>query len=161
MSRPLVIGAVALAAVAAGALWFVRAPSEGARAVPAAGTADPGTAVKLPVSARPELTRGSAASRPAAPDPRLAVLLGSSDATAVDFLLDADGRLVKEVDADPASAGYRRPLREYTYAGDKLISLVKYRYTDRETQIIRADVVYRPDGSVDQYHETTRYEYGR
>jgi hypothetical protein len=79
----------------------------------------------------------------------------------IEFFADANGKVIREIDNDPNSAGYRKPLREYTYAGDRVIRLVAYKYLGNQVQVIQADVVYKPDGSIDQYHETTRYEAGR
>ena len=77
----------------------------------------------------------------------------------IEFIAGADGKVIKEIDNDPSSAGYTKPLREYTYAGDKIIRLVSYKYLGNQVQIVTADVVYKPDGSVDKYRESTNYEH--
>ena len=59
-----------------------------------------------------------------------------------------DGRITK------VASGYVAPA-----AGDKVIRLVSYKYLGNQVQIIQADVVYRPDGSIDKYQESTRYEH--
>jgi hypothetical protein len=161
MNRSIVMGLVAALAVSGGTLWFMRDSADGSKAAPPAGTSDQARQATPPVIARPVMLPGSAASRPVATDPRLASLIAAPEGALVDFLLDADGRLIKEMDSDPSSPGYRRPLREYSYSGDRVIRLVKYQYTGNETRIIRTDVVYRLDGSIDQYHETTSREQGR
>jgi hypothetical protein len=161
MNRSLVTGLVAAVAVFGGTLWFMRDPADGSKAAPAANAREQARAATPPGIAPPAMSPGSAASRPTSTDPRLAALIGAPSGALVDFLLDAEGRLIKEMDSDPGSPGYRRPLREYTYMGDKVIRLVKYQYNGNETQIITADIVYRPDGSIDQYHQTTSREPGR
>ena len=66
--------------------------------------------------------------------------------------------VIKEIDKDPNSPGFGKPLREYTYAGKQVIRLVTYHYLGNQLQVVTADVVYKADGSVDQFHESTRYE---
>jgi hypothetical protein len=157
MKRSLVAASLVVAAVLAGAFWLRSSPRSTVSS-PAAATRESAVTAAPSISPAPTIMRGSVASRPATPDPRLAALISSSDGTPADFLLDADGHLIKEVGSDRHSPSYRRPLREYTYVGDKLIRLVKYIYTGKQTQIIQADLAYKPDGSIEQYRETTRHE---
>jgi len=78
----------------------------------------------------------------------------------IEFVPGPDGKIIKEIDNDPNSPGYRKSLREYLYAGNNVIGLVAYRYFSDHVEITRTQVMYKPDGSVDQYSETTDYDYG-
>ena len=82
----------------------------------------------------------------------------SPDNALIEFVPDDNGKVIKEIDNDPNSAGYRKPLREYTYAGERVVGLVSYKYLGDQVQIVKAAVSYKPDGSVDQYQESTSYE---
>ena len=160
MRKTLVAGAVAVVAVFAGVMYFARDPAQPSPTDQRPAAAAPAEAVK-PATAPPPVSRSAAAKRPVPSDPRLAALMVSPDNGLIEFFPDADGRVIKEIDNDPASAGYRKPLREYTYAGDKVIRLVVYKYLGNQVQTIKADIVYKPDGSVDQYQESTSYEHGK
>ena len=157
MNKSLVLGGIAVVAVFAAVIWWQREPAEQA-AAPA--VAQP-PAAEPPRAVRPEPTpasRSAAGSRPVASDPRLAALMVSPENALIEFFSDPQGRVIREIDNDPNSAGYRKPLREYTYAGDQVIRLVTYRYLGDQVQVVTADVTYKPDGSVDQFHESTRYD---
>ena len=162
MRKTLVAGGLAVVFVFAGVMYFAREPA------PQAATAElptekegraepvkPAAPAPLPVS------RSGTPPRPATSDPRLAALMGSPDDALIEYTVGDNGQVIKEIDNDPSSAGYRKPLREYTYAGDKLIALVAYRYLGGQVQIVRAIVTYKPDGSVDQYRESTSYDFGK
>jgi hypothetical protein len=60
-------------------------------------------------------------SKTAPVDPRLAALKISPDNGLIEFVRRADGKVIKEVDTDPNSLGFQKPLREYTYAGDTVL----------------------------------------
>jgi hypothetical protein len=158
--KTLVAGGIAVVAVFAGVIYFARDP---APKTPATGeqSADDGAraeAVMPAASSQPPVTRSANASRPVPADPRLAALMVSPDNGLIEFFADSDGRVIKEIDNDPNSAGFRKPLREYTYAGNRIIRLVAYRYLGAQVQIVKADVTYKPDGSVGMYQESTSYE---
>ena len=162
MNKTIVLGAVAVVAVFVAVIYFARDSAEEPAAtvapteneVPRAEAAKPAVSVPLPAS------KSGAASRPVPPDPRLAALMVSPDNALIEFIADPEGRVIKEVDNDPNSPGYRKSLREYTYAGNQVIRLVSYRYLGGQVQIIQADVTYKPDGSVDRYRESTSYDHG-
>lgn len=159
MNKGLVAGALAVVAVFAGVVYFARDAAK-----EPAGPIDVAKQAALPAqevrpTAMPTAPRGGApAQRPAPPDPRLALLMVSPDDSLIEFVADPEGRVIKEVDNDAASPSYRKPLREYTYAGTRVVRLVKYQYGGEQTQIVTADVIYRLDGAVGDYRETTRYE---
>ena len=158
MKKTRIAGAIAVAAVFAGVLYFARdpAPPSASAAKPAHTDAAPEAAG--PAAAPAPVSRSAGATRPVVSDPRLAALMASPHNELVESFADAEGRVIKEIDNDPNSAGFRKPLREYTYAGDRVIRLVSYKYLGNQVQIIAADVVYKPDGSIDKYQESTRYE---
>lgn len=162
MKKSIVLGALAVVAVFAGVLYFAGdfAGDVSGQAAPAKKEAATPEPVK-PVAPRPPVSKSTAASRPVTRDPRLAALMVSPDNALIDFFADAEGRVIKEVDNDPGSPSFGRSLREYTYAGDKVIRLVVYRYLGGQVQVVTADVVYKPDGSIDRYEESTRYEDGK
>jgi hypothetical protein len=161
MKGRFVAGGVAVAAVFIGVYWLARDP---APLVP-----DPVTPAQplVPLDAAPEPAIDAATSvpqqqvaprRPSVADPRLAALMGQPDHPLVEYLSDPEGRLIREIDNDPNSQGYRKPLREYLYAGDRVVAIVVNTYLGNQVQIIRASVTYKPDGTVDQYRETTEYQ---
>jgi len=164
LNKTLVAAAVAGVAVFAGVVYFAREPAtpDSAAGGPAAKPLAAAQTV-TPEAARAPVSRSVPPSRPATSDPRLAALMVSPDRGdgLIEFFADAEGRVINEIDNDPNSPRYRKPLREYTYAGDKVIRLVAYKDLGNQVQIITATVVYKPDGSVDRYDEQTRYEHGK
>jgi hypothetical protein len=158
MNKGIIAGAVAAVAVFAGVWWFAGEHGE----PPAAGasTATRTDAVKpaaAPAAAR-DTTRADPAGRPTPADPRLAALMVTPDNGVIEFRKGSDGRVIEEIDQDPNSLGYRKPLRQYVYAGDKVVRLTTYRYHAGQVEVVRTTVSYKPDGSVDQFNETTSYQ---
>jgi hypothetical protein len=163
MKRTYVAGAIAVAAVFLGVIYFA-GDSADESAAKVTASKEPGVRAEPAFPGVPSPspgTKSTAAARPVPADPRLAALMVSPDNALIEFIADPEGRVIKEIDNDPNSAGYRKSLREYTYAGDKVIRLVSYRYLGDQVQVVKADVVYKPDGSVDQYNESTSYDYGK
>lgn len=166
MSRGVLIALVAAVAVFAGVLWFARDVAIPAAPGAAAASATPPEASRNPREAPPTAATerapvttvaGAAAKRPESPDPRLAALMGASGQAMVEYVPGVDGRVIREIDNDPNSQGYRKPLRDYSYAGDKVAAITSYKYFGDQVRIIRAVASYKPDGTVDQYRETTEY----
>jgi hypothetical protein len=160
VKKVIIIGTLAVA-VFAGVIYFARGPGE--QLPDAAQPADETVRAEAanPVAAAPvPATRSGTPSRPVPPDPRLAALMVSPDNALIEFVPDDNGKVIKEIDNDPNSAGYRKPLREYMYAGDRVVGLVSYKYLGDQVQIVKAAVSYKPDGSVDEYQESTSYEHG-
>jgi hypothetical protein len=158
MKGTIVAGGLALVAVFAGVYWIARDPLPADPA--AATTAD--AAPTGPAAGEPPSPNPSAAGRPppirATPeDPRLAALMGPPADPLIEYLPGPDGRIIKEIDRDPNSQGYSKPLREYLYADGRLIGVTAYKYLGSQVQVIRATVTYNPDGSVDDYREITEY----
>jgi hypothetical protein len=159
VSKAVIVGVVAVVAVFAGVYYVARDRDADVEPPAAAAVKGDPAAAASPSAADPTPAAPVAPVRPTVPsDPRLAALMVSPANDLVEFVPGPDGRVIKEIDKDPASAGFGKPLREYTYHGDKVTGLTVYRYLGGQTQIIRADVTYKPDGSVDQYREDTRYE---
>jgi hypothetical protein len=159
MNRTIVTGVVAVVAVFAGVIYFARDSAESPTEVaPSEAESALAEARKSAASTPLPVTRSDKAARPVPSDPRLAALMVSPDNALIEFIADPEGRVIREIDNDPNSPGYRKSLREYTYAGNQVIRLVSYRYLGGQVQIVSADVVYKPDGSVDQYNESTRYD---
>jgi hypothetical protein len=161
--KTLVAGAIAVVAVFAGVIYFARDPEQQAPAAsqPPAGEGARAEAVKPAAEAPLPATRSDTPRRPVTSDPRLAALMVSPDNGLIEFATDDNGKVFKEIDNDPNSPGYRRPLREYSYAGDQVVRLVSYRYLGDEVQIVQADVTYKPDGTVDEYRESTSHVFGK
>jgi hypothetical protein len=94
-------------------------------------------------------------------DPRLAVLAVSPDNGLIQFVRAPDGKVITEIDKDPSSPSVGRPLREYLYAGDKVVGLTAYRYLGDHIEINRTMVSYKPDGSVDRFAQSTSIDSAR
>lgn len=100
---------------------------------------------------------GSTDAKPLPADPRLAALAVSPDNGLIEFVVAPDGKVIKEIDRDPASPGFGKPSREYIYSGDKVVGLTAYRYMSDHVEIARTAVSYKSDGSVDEFVESTSY----
>lgn len=150
MSKTLVAGGIAVLAVFAGVLYFARDPAQTPPATEPPAVVESAVKAPFPGSERPPPRK------PVVSDPRLAALMASPDDALLELVAAPDGKVIAEIDNDPDSAGYRKPLREYTYAGDQVVVLVSYRYVDRQVRTTRVMVTYKADGSVDQYQESTQ-----
>lgn len=158
-----VVGALVLAAIAGGVVYFTGEPAD-----PAAVTSTPNKNVVASTAAsaqdatsQQEQTAPASVrvdSHPLPSDPRLAALQVSADNGLIEFIKGADGKVIAEIDRDPASLGYGKPSREYVYAGDKIVGLTAYRYMRDQVEVSRTMVAYKPDGSVEAIKESTRYE---
>lgn len=161
MKKPVVLGAVAVVAVFAAVFYVARQGENGSPAPVAVQPAAAGvasTAPKKSVNGLPLDARGGAA--PSAPqDPRLATLAVSPDNGLINFVVGDNGKVIREIDDDPGSPSYKKPLREYTYHGDKVVALTQYKYLGGQVQVTRTAVSYKADGSVDQFHESTSYDF--
>jgi hypothetical protein len=161
MNKSVVAGVIAAAAVFAGVIYFERGPAQSAslQDAPAKAATTPEEAAKPPTPTGPGLVSSSTPPpRPASVDPRLAALMVSPNNAQIEYFSDPEGRVIKEIDKDPNSPGFGKPLREYTYAGNRVIRLATYHYLGSQLQVVTADVVYKADGSIDQFRESTRYE---
>ena len=156
MRNPIILGALFGAAFIAGVIYLKR-DSVGAPAAamqPATGTragAKPGS----PIAGEASNPAVSPESGAAALDPRLAALQVSPDDGSIEFVRGPDGEVIAEIDKDPASPSFRKPQREYLYAGGKVVGLTSYRYFPDHVEINRTAVSYKPDGSIDHYAEST------
>lgn len=159
MKKWIVVGAIAVA-VFAGVIYFAKDSEEPPVAAQPADKNAPAEPVTAEAPAPVPATRSGTPPRPVPADPRLAALMVSPDNGLIEFVPGDNGKVIREIDNDPNSAGYRKPLREYTYAGDRVVGLISYKYLGDQVQIVKALVSYKPDGSVDQYRESTSYEQG-
>jgi hypothetical protein len=159
MNVKVISGGIAVVAVFAAVIHFARESRESG--VPEAATkvaaASPGEETAPREAPRSVVPAGENPDRPTSTDPRLAALLGQPDNPLVEYVAGPDGRVIQEIDNDPASQGYRKPLRDYLYAGDKIAGITTYQYLGTQLQTRRVLVTYKPDGSVDELRETTGY----
>jgi len=167
---PIVIGVLAVGALIAGVAYLKHDPADQS---PATTQAKPGKeasaepAVPAAGAPRSSVSRGSpsepgrADSKPVPPDPRLAALMVSPDNGLIEFARGSDGKVITEIDKDPSSPGFKKPMREYMYSRDKVIGLTAYRYLPDHVEISRTTVSYKPDGSVDRYAESASDEPGK
>jgi hypothetical protein len=165
--KPVVIGALVVAAFIGGVLFFkhdwsgsraaVTRPSAAAQ-VASEGTSAAGNAGESPHDAKPPVTTSSSQ---VPSDARLAALAVSPDNGLIEFVRAPDGKVIAEIDNDPGSPGFRKPSREYLYSGNKVVGLTAYRYFADHVEINRTSVSYKPDGSVDDLAESTSIENGK
>jgi len=167
-SRTLVAGALAIVAVFAGVLYFARDPEQGATQAAQSAESGPAGAAGETTSATPPAAshpaadpRYAAAAKKSASDPRLAVFAVSADNGMIEFVKDSEGKVIREIDRDPGSPNQGKPLRDYSYAGGQVVALTAYKYLGDHVQIVRTAVSFHPDGSVDQFRESTSYDYGK
>jgi hypothetical protein len=166
MNRTLIAAGIAAVAVFGAVYWFARpaAESPAPAAIGAEQTAPAAAATAAPAAsdnAPAGPSRTDASGRPAPVDPRLAALVGAPGNPLVEYVADREGRVIVEINKDPSSARRGKPLREYTYRDGRLAGVVVYRPLGNQVQVVRADVTYKPDGSVDQFRENTTYEGGQ
>lgn len=168
MSRG-VIAAVIAAAAVFGGVWYFAGRSDAPEVAPAgvatvgepgaqpeAGAAPGSTAVPAPATA--EIGPMDAKGRPVPADPRLIALMVTPENALIDYVKGPDGRVIQELDNDPNSPRYRKPVREYLYAGANVAGLTTYRNVGGQVEVVRVQVSYKPDGSIDQYRESIGHQ---
>lgn len=157
MSGKVVAGVMVAVAVFGAVVYFAREP--GGRDVPVASPEAAAAPAESPAREAPlsVVPADAAPNRPTSSDPRLTALIGAPGNAVVEYIAGPDGRVIQEIDNDPSSQGYRKPLRDYLYAGDKLAGVTTYHYLGTQVQVRRALVTYKPDGSVDELREMTDY----
>ena len=154
MRKPVIFGAIAVVGVLMGT-WYFTAGRRELTTVhpPAARGAGGGPAPAVPATPAESAAPGAASS-----DPRFRALAVSADNGLIEFVRDADGRVIMEIDRDPASARFGKPAREYTYSGSRVVGLTSWRQLGDQLQVSRIMVAYRPDGSIQDFSETTDYQ---
>ncbi|HMN46395.1 MAG TPA: hypothetical protein PKE27_17585 [Povalibacter sp.] len=165
MSRTTVVTGIVVAVAIAGAIYLNRrstddAPPRTDAAAQQASLPKEGVRTDSTPAASAVAQLSSAPVRPAPDDPRLVALQVSTDNGLIEFIKDANGKVIQEIDQDAGSLGFRKPLREYMYAGDKMIGVTSYQYFPDHVQVNTTAVSYKPDGSVDQLIESTTYDSG-
>jgi hypothetical protein len=168
MNKSMVIGAIAVAAVFGAVLYFASDRTDEIPAAMEAATEAPAPAADARAPAEPlrstsglpidPAARNNAVSRPAPSDPRLAALAVSPDNGRIQFITGPDGRVIQEIDNDQGSPSFKKPLREYMYAGERVVGLTRYQYLGDKVQVTKTLVSYKPDGSVDRFDESTGYQ---
>ncbi|HUQ08753.1 MAG TPA: hypothetical protein VM146_00460 [Steroidobacteraceae bacterium] len=168
MSKGVVVSVVAAAAVFGG-VWYFAARSDapeptqsGAHGVAQSGAqpvaedraAGPARAGATPADIGPTDSKG----RPVPADPRLLALMVTPDDALIDYVKGPDGRVIRELDNDPNSPRYRKPVREYIYAGANVAGLTTYRNVGGQVEVVRVLVSYKPDGGIDQYRESVAHQ---
>lgn len=165
MNRNTIIaGALVLAAIAGGVVYLTddspqptgqsAANGNTPGAAPATGAATESVTSPTNTTAAP----GREQTQPPPPDPRLAALQVSPDNGLIKFIVGDNGKVIAEIDQDPASPGFGKPSREYMYRGNQVVGLAEYRYMSDHVEITQTTVAYKPDGSVDEIRAATRYE---
>lgn len=167
MKNPVILGVLFVCAFIAAVLYFkperANQPAPTVETTPdeLAGTAQVTPAKVIP---RSHTSNGMPSSlRPAGAnqvpqDPRLAALEVSPENGLIEFVRGPDDRVIVEIDKDPNSPGFRKPLREYTYSDGKVVGLTSYLYFPDHVEISRTVVSYKPDGSIDEFEESTSYD---
>jgi hypothetical protein len=167
MKKTLVVGALAFAALFLALTYFTDQSADRSSQPAASAKADRADSERAAKAANQQ--RDSASPSGAAPsspavaeatpsDPQLVRLMVSPPNDLIEFVRAPDGKVIKEIDKDPASLGYGKPSREYTFSGDKVIGLTTYRYFNDHVEVSRTDVAYKPDGSVDKMRESTSHQ---
>ena len=163
-----VVTVVAAAAAVFGGVWYfsTQSASKALDAQPSAGETVPGAVQPGPGEAADATPSAAAAAigpmdskgRPVPTDPRLAALMVTPENALIEYVKGADGRVIQELDNDPNSPRFRKPLREYLYAGANVAGLTTYRNVGGQVEVTRVLVSYKDDGSIDQYRETVGHE---
>lgn len=170
MRKLIVIGALAVGAFIAAVIYLKQDSADPSPAtmqsVPgrAAGAEPAIRAAGAPQSSASRATPsepGHTDSKQMPPDPRLAALMVSPDNGLIEFVRGSDGKVITEIDKDPSSLGFKKPMREYIYSGNTVIGLTVYRYFPDQVEITRTSVSYKPDGGVDRYSASTSYDSGQ
>ena len=159
MSRTLVCLVAAVAVF--GAVWFYAGgPAEQSGGEPPAGTQpmNEGAPKTSPAAVAPAVSPTDPKGRPVPADPRLAALMVGPEDALIEYVKDREGRVIQEIDNDPNSPRYRQPVREYLYAGGNVAGLTTYRHVGGQVEIVRVQVSYKPNGSVDQFREVIEHE---
>jgi hypothetical protein len=164
MKQTALYGAIALGVIIAGALYLnsadhsVEAPTSTQKAEGASGALPGAPSSVTTVAQRNAIGQPqNTDSTPSPADPRLAALAVSPPNDLIEFVMGEDGKVIAEIDKDPASISFQKPLREYTYSGNRVIGLIAYRYLPDQVEISRTRVSYKPDGSIDEFAHATAY----
>lgn len=168
MRKTTVGGIIALGVVIAGAVYLIGGRVDRLSVTPSHSSGEKTGAgptvrdAQTNSGAHDDITSPAARSnfRPIPADPRVAAMQPSPDNGLIEFVRGPAGKVISEIDNDPGSLSYRKPLREYMYSGDQVIGLISYRYMGDQIEITKTAVAYKPDGSVDNYKQDTSYATG-
>lgn len=79
----------------------------------------------------------------------------SEDNGKIEFVKNAQGEVIKELDQDPASISFQKPLREYGYLNGKVNSVIRYEYNSGKVTAHKLQVAYDSAGKVSDYRESS------
>ncbi len=79
----------------------------------------------------------------------------SEDNGKIEFVKDAQGVVIKELDQDPASISFQKPLREYGYLNGKVNSVTRYEYNSGKVTAHKLQVTYDSAGELSDYRESS------
>jgi hypothetical protein len=166
MRTPVFVGALAAAAFIAGVVYLKHDPAPQPATTQSAPGAHPVAEPVMPAARSPQSSvPGGTSSGPRSTDskqvpsdPRLAAMQSSPDNGLIEFVRGAEGKVIAELDKDPGSPSFKKPLREYVYSGDKVVAVTSYRYLPDHVEIQRTSVSYKPDGSIDRYAQSTSFD---
>ena len=144
MRKSVIIGAAVLVVAAVGVVHLMDDPT------PAPGKQTTKQTSKQTTDSPPPPAGTASVPAPSLPtDPRLAALQVSPDNGRIKFIVGANGKVIAEIDQDPASPAFGKLTREYLYFGDQIMRLTEYRYMSDHVAVTRTLVAYKPDGSVE------------
>ncbi|MGC3980187.1 MAG: hypothetical protein QM808_02915 [Steroidobacteraceae bacterium] len=161
MRKTLIAGAVILVAAAVGITYLGSDSLDESPTSPEskASSRTEGKSVVPTADVQLNSTSGVPDAKPALNDPRLVALAVSQDNGYIEFVTEPGGKVIKEIDKNPTSLGFKKPLREYLYSGNQVVGLTAYQYFGDHVQVIETKVSYKPDGNINQYAESTSYQY--
>jgi hypothetical protein len=157
MRKSAVLGALAVSVVFAGA-WYLASREAAPATVQASSTPADRSGATAATPTAPARAPAGAAGSGAQSDSRLQALMVSPDNGLIEFVKDADGRVIKEIDQDPSSPNFGKVSREYTYSGNQVVALTTYKHLGSQIQISRIMVSFKPNGTIEGFHESTNYE---
>lgn len=85
----------------------------------------------------------------------VAKLALSEDNGKIEFVKNTQGVIIKELDQDPASISFQKPLREYGYLNGKVNSMTRYEYSSGKVTAYKLHVAYDSAGEVSDYRESS------
>jgi len=165
MQKGILFGSIAIAGLITAAIFFDNGDQgsirPGAEARPDGireGLYRSSENASVTVQSKNRMSARARALTQAANDPRLINLLPSQDNGLIEFVTDPDGRVLKEIDKDPSSFGFKKPLKEYYYVGERPVGVTKSHYLGNQVAVTTITVTYKADGSIDQYKEAINYQ---
>lgn len=82
----------------------------------------------------------------------------STDNGNVEFIKNTQGQVIRELDQDPTSPSFKKPLSDYGYQNGKVNSVTRYEYNAGLVTIYRLQVAYDAAGNIVDFRESARTE---